>query len=418
MFEQLFTYPGVLKRHCEGPLAQERRMYLAALAAQGMARETLLWRARYSLCVAREIEPWPAAHRFTENEIEKLASMWASKRVEQRRAQATRWPGELFRFAALDFLGAVGRLQVPDPLARTRYDDQISEFIDMQRQRHWQSEATCRAGRWHVERFLKYLDQRGVTLGDVRAVDVDAFFQHMATRWGRVSLRTSAKLLRSWFAYCESRGWVKAALAAAILLPRIYRDEGLPLGPTWNEVGHMLAAAAGDEPAELRDQAMLRLLSVYGLRSGEVRRLTVDDLDWQNDRMRVIRAKSLREQELPLEPSVGNAIARYLRHGRPKTTSRVVFLTLKAPYRPLSTSGLYDVVRRRQAGADGTSPRKGRGPHGLRHACARHLVEGGLTFKEVGAHLGHRSPDATRVYAKVDLVSLRRVAMNNLGGLA
>jgi integrase len=120
---------------------------------------------------------------------------------------------------------------------------------------------------------------------------------------------------------------------------------------------------------------------------------------------------------LPLESSVGNAIARYLRHGRPMSTSRIVFLTLKAPYRPLSISGLYGVVRRRQMETDGPWPEKGRGPHGLRHACARHLVEGGLTFKEVGDHLGHRSADATRVYAKVDLVSLRRVVMNDLGGL-
>jgi site-specific recombinase XerD len=54
----------------------------------------------------------------------------------------------------------------------------------------------------------------------------------------------------------------------------------------------------------------------------------------------------------------------------------------------------------------------------LRHACARHLVESGRSFKEVGDHLGHRSPDATRIYAKVDLTSLRRVAFDELGGLA
>src|SRR5712692_11828024 len=201
MFEELFTYPTVLKRHREGPLAQERRSYLAGLAAQAMARETLLRQARYSLCVARAIERWPADHRFTEIEIDELATVWATKRVAQRRAQGTKWPVELFRFAAIDFLGAVGRLQVPPPSARTRYDDQIAEFIVAQRQRHWQSEATCRAARWHVERFLKYLEQRGMTLGDVEAVDVDAFFQHMAPRWSRTSLRTSAKLLRPWLAF-------------------------------------------------------------------------------------------------------------------------------------------------------------------------------------------------------------------------
>lgn len=178
----------------------------------------------------------------------------------------------------------------------------------------------------------------------------------------------------------------------------------------------MLAKTAGDEPAHLRDHAILRVLSVYGLRSGEVRRLAIEDLDWQRERIRIVRSKSAREETLPLEPSAGNAIARYLRHGRPASTSRIVFWTLRAPHRPLSAGGVYDVVCRYLPEAD--SPRKGRGPHGLRHACARHLVESGRSFKEVGDHLGHRSPEATRLYAKVDLASLRRGALGDLGGLS
>jgi site-specific recombinase XerD len=113
---------------------------------------------------------------------------------------------------------------------------------------------------------------------------------------------------------------------------------------------------------------------------------------------------------------VGNAIVRYLCHGRPQTHSRAVFVTLRAPYRPISTGGLYNVVKRHLSKV--TSHRRGRGPHALRHACARHLIESGRTSKEVGDHLGHRSPDATRIYAKVDLVSLRRVALEDLGGLS
>jgi site-specific recombinase XerD len=261
-----------------------------------------------------------------------------------------------------------------------------------------------------------HLEQQSLTLCDVEAADVDRFFQHMALRWSRSSLYTSAKILRSWFAYCEGRSWVRHGLAAAVLLPRIYREEGLPLGPTWDEVARMLATTMGNAPVQIRDQAILRLLSVYGLRSGEVRRLRLDDVDWQRERIQVVRSKTSRAQMLPLEPGVGNAIAHYLRHARPTSPSRIVFLTVKAPHRPLSTGGIYDIVRRHLPAS--MSSRKGRGPHGLRHACARHLVESGRSFKEVGDHLGHRSPDATRIYAKVDLVSLRRVALDDLGGLA
>jgi integrase/recombinase XerD len=90
-------------------------------------------------------------------------------------------------------------------------------------------------------------------------------------------------------------------------------------------------------------------------------------------------------------------------------------VTLNAPFRSLSTGGLYNLVSRRLLPVAG--PGKSRGPHALRHACARRLVNAGLSLKEIGDHLGHRSPDSTRIYAKVDLTSLRLVAMEDLGGL-
>jgi integrase/recombinase XerD len=415
MFEKLYTYATVLKRHREGPLARERANYLERFASQGMARGTLLWRARYSLCVAHQLEGWPVDHRFSESDIDKLATAWATTRVAQGRARGPRWPHDLFHFAATDFLRAIGRLVAPSPVVQGRYEHEIEDFIAAQHEGQWLSEATCQAGRWQVRRFLKHLEQQGVALCDADAGNVDGFFQHMSQRWGRASLQTSAKLLRSWFAYCEGRGWVRRGMAAVVLLPRIYREEGLPLGPTWDEVARMLAMTAGDAPVQIRDHAILRLLSVYGLRSGEVRRLKLDDIDWRRERIQIVRSKTSRVQTLPLEPGVGNAIAHYLRYARPKTASRIVFLTVLAPHRQLSTGGLYDLVHRHLP--ESVSLRKGRGPHGLRHACARHLVEAGRSFKEVGDHLGHRSPDATRIYAKVDLVSLRRVALDDLGGL-
>lgn len=235
MIETLFTYAAVSRRHREGPLALERATYLEKLASQGMAHETLLWRARYSLCVARGLEGWAVEHRFVASDIDKLATDWATTRVAQGMAREPRWPLELFRFAATDFLRAIGRLDPPSPAASGRYEHQMEDFVAVQRECQWLSEATCQAGRWQVGRFLKYLEQQGLALCDVESADMDRSFQRMAQQWSRASLRTSAKMLRSWFAYCEGRGWVRRGLAAAVLLPRIYREEGLPLGPTGND---------------------------------------------------------------------------------------------------------------------------------------------------------------------------------------
>ncbi len=416
MFETLFTYPGALRRHREGPLAAERAAYLSELVARGMARGTVLRRSSYCLCVAGELQRWPPDRCFDEDEVEELAAAWSAERSACGRASSPRWPKEHFRFAATDFLRSLGRLCPAQAREAGRYAAELADFIAAQQEEgQWLSEATCRSARWQVRKFLDYLEQRGVALGKVAATDVDAFFEHMAQRWARNSLQTSAKMLRAWFGYCETRGWVQSGLADAILLPRIYRHEGLPLGPTWDAVGRMLAECNGDDPASIRDHAIILLLSVYGLRSGEVRRLRLGDIDWLHDRIRFVRSKSRREETAPIELRVGNAITRYLRDGRPRTDSRVLFLTLRAPYRPLSAGGLYEVVRRHLSEVE--PPNRGLGPHGLRHACARHLVESGRNFKEVGDHLGHRSPDATRVYAKVDLTSLRKVAFDELGGL-
>ncbi len=416
MFETLFTCPGVLRRHLEGPLAAERAAYLSELADRGMARGTILRRSSYCLCIALALQRWPPDRCFDEAEVELLAKNWAAQRAEAGRASSPRWPKVHFRFAATDFLQHLGRLR-PSPAAEPgRYDTELDDFIAAQQEGRWASESTCRSARWQITRFLDYLEQRSVPLVAVAAADIDAFFEHMAQRWSRISLRTSAKILRAWFSYCERRGWARAGLADAILSPHVYRQEGLPLGPTWDAVGRVLAETGAEDPASLRDHAIILLLSVYGLRSGTVRRLRLDDIDWAHDHIQFIRSKSRREETAPLEPRVGNAIARYLREGRPSSDTRIVFLTLRAPHRPLSAGGLYNVVKSRLAQQG--LPKRGCGPHGLRHACARHLAESGRSFKEVGDHLGHRSPDATRIYAKVDLTSLRKVAFDDLGGLA
>ncbi|MGA7393973.1 MAG: tyrosine-type recombinase/integrase [Terrimicrobiaceae bacterium] len=122
-----------------------------------------------------------------------------------------------------------------------------------------------------------------------------------------------------------------------------------------------------------------------------------------------------RAQQYPLVPTAGEAILRYLQQVRPRCARRELFLTLKAPFRPLPAGGLYHVVSSRLAQLNIQSLRHG--PHSLRHACASHLLAEGFSLKEIGDHLGHRSASATRTYAKVDLVGLRAVANFDLGGL-
>ncbi|GFP25698.1 hypothetical protein HKBW3S43_01129 [Candidatus Hakubella thermalkaliphila] len=157
------------------------------------------------------------------------------------------------------------------------------------------------------------------------------------------------------------------------------------------------------------------LFAIYGLRATEVAKMRLEDIDWEHDLILVSRPKSRGRQIYPLLPTVGNAILRYLQEVRPGCSWREVFLTFSAPLRPISRTGLYSLTQRRMLELGISTPH--RGPHALRHACAVHLVEEGLSLKEIGDHLGHRSSSATRIYAKVDLSGLREVAAFDLGGL-
>lgn len=204
-------------------------------------------------------------------------------------------------------------------------------------------------------------------------------------------------------------------MATSIHGPRIYQQEQLPLGPSWPDVQRLLASTETNRKTDIRDHPILLLLAVYGLRVGEVQRLRLEDVDWEQKTLTITATKQRSARVCPLIPSLADAISRYIREVRPPTEYREIFLGMCAPRRPFRHGGLYGIVATRFVRLGIKSQRTG--PHSLRHACATHLLAQGLTLTEVGAHLGHRSVDSTRIYAKVDMPALREVAELDLGGL-
>ncbi|MCK7539544.1 MAG: tyrosine-type recombinase/integrase [Marinilabiliales bacterium] len=228
-------------------------------------------------------------------------------------------------------------------------------------------------------------------------------------------MASGASALRSFFRYAGEQGWCAARLAPGIEGPRLFSHEALPVGPKWEDVQRLIASTDTNDHHDIRDRAILLLLAVYGLRSGEIVALTLDDVGWEQNILHVSRPKQRRKQDYPLAAEVGEAILRYLEQVRPRIRSRSLFLTMQAPFRPLVVTSLHYLVSSRLKALDICCPR--RGPHALRHACATQLVAEGLSLKQIGDHLGHRSAYATRTYAKVDLTGLRQVADFALGDL-
>jgi site-specific recombinase XerD len=147
-----------------------------------------------------------------------------------------------------------------------------------------------------------------------------------------------------------------------------------------------------------------------GLRASEVARLCLDDIDWRNATLHVRTRKTSRGAVSPLPHDVGQALASYLRHGRPATSERQVFVLLAGRVgAPISVSIVGRAVERalRMAGIDAPM----RGANLLRHSLTTSLLGHGASLTEIADVFGHRSVATTRIYANVDVAALRKVAL-------
>jgi site-specific recombinase XerD len=152
-----------------------------------------------------------------------------------------------------------------------------------------------------------------------------------------------------------------------------------------------------------------------GLRAGEVAFLELEDIDWAAGQVSV-RGKRGQRTALPLPTDVGAAIAAYLRHGRPHSTSRRVFLRGRAPICGFaSQGGIGSLIRHALQRAGIQAPTTG--AHQFRHALATQMLRRGASLTEIGEILRHRSPQTTTIYAKVDLTALRTLALPWPGGV-
>jgi integrase/recombinase XerD len=417
MFDQLFFRSDALTRQLSAPLVDERRQYLAHSAAKGMSRSTLRAKARLLLSIVKYLR---LADRPDDTislpEIKRAASRWSSHSWPSLESPHAKPSREYFMAQAAGWLTFLNRLQTP-PKPVTVYDRMLAEFRSFMKEDRGLSPATVIACCSSVRPFLiRLLDGRR-SLQTITVSDVDSLLAQKVNEehYARVSVRDYASSLRSFFRYAEMRGWCPVGIAASIMAPRVFKQETLPSGPTWDVVQEIVDATAGDHPIAIRDHAILMLLAVYGVRSGEVARLQLTDIDWQRETITFTRSKMAGTHSFPLSPSVGAAIIRYLKEVRPKSLHRQVFLTRRAPVGPISNGAMWAVVSRQLRKR--APSLKHHGPHSLRHACATRLINQGLSLKEIGDHLGHRDVEATRIYAKVDLVRLREVADFDLGEL-
>jgi integrase len=243
---------------------------------------------------------------------------------------------------------------------------------------------------------------------------VTGFVQREAHKLSAGRAQSLVSALRSFLRYLRYQGRITTDLAACV--PTVARwsfatlPKFLPLGAVQN----VLRRSERRTPVGRRNYAILLLLARLGVRACEIVTLNLEDIDWEDARI-TIRSKGGRRTQLPLPADVGKTLAAYLRYGRPRCSCRRVFIRDRAPRIGFANSiAVSTLVMRalKKAGVESAC----KGAHLFRHSLATRMIRQGASLDEIGELLGHKSPNTTAIYAKVDLPALRSLALPWPGG--
>lgn len=263
-----------------------------------------------------------------------------------------------------------------------------------------------------AHRFLDYTCPNGQP--DLRTLAADKIRTYVVREARKYRTSKAASLLtavvRSFLRFAHYRGHIDRPLTGAVPAVAHWSMASIPRGLPLEAVRRVLAESkCRRSPCGLRDYAILLLLARLGLRAREIMLLELEDIDWANACIHVC-GKGRRERPLPLPHDVGQAIAKYLREGRPTSSCRRVFLRARAPWRGVAKSSSISIIVYRalkRARVQSAS----HGAHQFRHSLATNMLRRGASLTEISQVLRHRDPNTTRLYAKVDLGALREVAL-------
>jgi site-specific recombinase XerD len=311
------------------------------------------------------------------------------------------------------FVSFLEQSQVVHRPAHTTDDGRILTYLDWLRHHRGLSEHTINGRRKLMNQLLPLLgpDPRTYDAAGVRNVIVAE-----SQRRSVVNMKNIVTALRSYFRYLATQGQCSPSLDQAVPTVAHWKHSNLPKFLPAAKVETLINSCDATTATGIRDHAILLLLARLGLRAGDIVTLRVADIDWHHGTLRVC-GKGRREANLPLPQDAGDALLRYLTEARPDVPIPQVFLRSLAPCRPFleSSTAISSIVRRALVRA-GIDDAPSRGAHMLRHSAATTLLRAGTPLAAIGAVLRHRSIDTTAQYAKVDVLSLKRIAQAWPGG--
>jgi integrase len=384
-----------------GPLVPFTAGFRAELEAQGYRRYPVCDQLRLMAHLSR----WMLAEAVDVGGLtpERVGDFLTARRAEGY----VLWRSQKGVAPILAHLRHVGAVPLPVPPEPTTQSERLlSHFRIYLTEERGLAKATVAHDVHVAGLFLATrVELMGLGLADLSGGDVVAFVLSECGSRSAGSARSVVTGLRSFLRYCHLAGLTPRPLAESVPSVASWRLVGLPKALAPGEVERLLRSCDRRTTFGRRDFAVLTLLARLGLRAGEVAALRLDDLDWRAGEL-LVRGKGPKAERLPLPADVGEAMAAWLRRGRPRCVAREVFTRVRAPHVGLSTGGVSNVVAAacRRAGLPEVHA------HRLRHTAATEMLRAGAGLIEVGQVLRHESLLTTSIYAKVDRGSLRALA--------
>lgn len=403
IFNQFSTVCFYKIRYLTYPFYEERLAYIEHLQLQGMSFSSL---REYALMQLQIVDMLDLNGIVTKEDISKNIAAKQMIAKEAGESLSSKWRNT-FHAVAIGWLKHAGILDM------SRKDlpkdaNLVEDYIQWAFEAKGLANTTLEGRERELLRFLSFI-QNSISFKEIKLGTIDDYIRYRhSCGCNRRTIATIVTTLRDFLRYTHYQGWCNN-IAGGIRYPKVYSLETLPYAPSWETVQKLIAHYGTSDARGKRNTAIIAIMVIYGLRTSEVSNLRLEDIDWDKNQIYLKRAKKGGLQAFPLLPEAGNLIADYIGHGRNNTLGREdLFLTLFIPYKKLSRSCIYQIVSQSYSKID--SDIRHKGGHSLRHACASHIINTGGTLKDVSDLLGHRLFDTTRIYAKIDLINLRKVA--------
>ncbi len=392
-----------------GPLGKHLIDYGVWLYRSGYARGTI----KFKICIVRHLNKWLYQKKLKLKDLNEKSI----RRFIDHYDTCHKCNPRIFSLLRdfLDWLRGQNIIAKPTLVKReSKFDYILRNYTGYLKNERGIATATIKSYVSAVERFLHRRFRRSeVLLENLHATDITSFVFAQTKSYSLRHVQLITTALRSFFRYLRFHGDIKVNLAAAVPTVADRSQAELPKYLSNGDINKLLHRCDQTKPVGVRDYALLLLMVRLGLRTREILKITLDDINWGSGVVTVYGKGGYQEQ-LPIPKDVGQAIAMYLKKVRPKCDTRGLFVSTKAPVKELARSSICCIVRRACQRAELSPPHQG--AHLLRHSLATRMLREGATMTEIAEILRHRSPATTEIYAKVDLKSLSELAVPWLGG--